>query len=251
MIKVFTKQQSDKKVVCIIPARYASTRLPGKPLMDVNGLPLIMWTYNRAVESGAFGDIYVATDDERIRDAVEHHNGKAVMTSPDHASGTDRVFEAVQNTEYDFIVNLQGDEPLIPVDILQDFAGSVIKLDKLSLLTCVSYATIEDAENPNVVKAVLAANGDAIYFSRSPIPFDRDKKGCRIYKHSGIYGFSRESLAMFCSLKRGYLEEVEKLEQLRALEYGMKIRCLIRDFVCINIDTPEDMERFRYTNKGH
>lgn len=244
------KQQSKKKIVCIIPARYASTRLPGKPLIEVNGLPLIMRTYNRAVESEAFDDIYVATDDSRIKDTVERCKGKAIMTSPDHTSGTDRVFEAVQNIDCDYIVNLQGDEPRIPVDILQDFAGNVVKIDKLSLLTCVSYATIEEADNPNVVKVVLAANGDAIYFSRFPIPFDRNNRGCKIYKHSGIYGFSRESLKMFCSLKRGYLEEVEKLEQLRALEYGMKIHCLVKDYTCINIDTPEDLEIFRSVIKG-
>ena len=244
------KQQNKKKTVCIIPARYASTRLPGKPLIEVNGLPLIMWAYKRAAESEAFGDIYVATDDSRIKDTVEQYKGKAIMTSPDHTSGTDRVFEVVQNTDCDYIVNLQGDEPRIPVDILQDFAENVKKIDKMSLLTCVSYATIKDADNPNVVKVVLTAKGDAIYFSRSRIPFDRDKQGCRIYKHSGIYGFSRESLTMFCSLKRGYLEEVEKLEQLRALENGMKIHCLIKDYKSINIDTPEDLEHFRSIING-
>lgn len=239
------KQKSKKRVVCIIPARYASTRLPGKPLIEINGLPLIIWTYNRAVESESFDDIYVATDDLRIKDAVEKYKGKAIMTSPDHISGTDRVFEAVQNIDCDYIINLQGDEPRIPVDILHDFSQEVGKIDKMSLLTSVSYATIEEVNNPNVVKVVLTAKGDAMYFSRSPIPFDRDRKGCRFYKHSGIYGFSREGLRMFCSHKRGYLEEIEKLEQLRALEYGMKIQCLVMDYKSFTIDTPEDLETFR------
>ncbi len=239
------KLKKSKRVVCVIPARYASTRLPGKPLIEINGMPLIMWTYNRAVESKAFKDVYVATDDKRIKNIVEPYNGNVIMTSPDHTSGTDRVFEAVQNIDCDYIVNLQGDEPRIPVDILRDFVKKLLVIDKLSLLTCVSYATIEEADNPDAVKVVLAANGDAIYFSRSPIPFDRDTIGCKIYKHNGIYGFSRESLEMFCNLEHGYLEKIEKLEQLRALEHGMKIECLIGDYNCISIDTREDVELFR------
>ena len=233
---------NDKKIICIIPARYGSTRLPGKPLLEINGLPLIMWTYNRALESNAFSAVYVATDDVRIKKVVEEHHGKAIITSTDHASGTDRIFEASQHIEFDCVVNLQGDEPLIPPAIIRDFADNCVKMDKMSLLTCVSYATIEDVDTPKVVKVVLAANGDALYFSRLPIPYNRDGGPCRYYKHSGIYGFTRESLKKFCSLERGYLEEREKLEQLRALEHGMRIQCLVRDFKSIGIDTKEDME---------
>ena len=244
------KSETDKRVVCIIPARYASTRLPGKPLIEINGLPLIMWAYNRAVESKAFKEVYVATDDDRIKNIVEQYNGDVIMTSPGHQSGTDRVHEAIQNIDCDYIVNLQGDEPRVPIDILRKFAENLLRIDNLSLLTCVSYATIEEADNPNVVKVVLAANGDAIYFSRSRIPFDRDTIGCKIYKHNGIYGFSRESLEMFCSLEHGYLEKIEKLEQLRALEHGMRIHCHVGEYDCITIDTNEDLEIFRSSVEG-
>jgi 3-deoxy-D-manno-octulosonate cytidylyltransferase len=239
------KDQQQKNVVCVIPARYASTRLPGKPLITVKGLPLVMWTYNRAMESEAFNEVYVATDDERIQDTVREFGGKSIMTSPDHSSGTDRIHEAVQNIPGDYVVNLQGDEPQIPIDILKDFGENLIETDTLSLLTCVSYATIEEINDPNVVKTVLAADGAALYFSRAPIPFGRDTSNITGYKHVGIYGFSRESLARFCNLKKGVLEDIEKLEQLRALEHGMRVLCLVRDFTCRGIDTPEDLEAFR------
>ncbi len=239
------KAQQGKRTICVIPARYGSTRLPGKPLISIKGLPLIMWTYNRAKESGAFDDVYVATDDARIMDTVTQHGGSALMTSPEHASGTDRVNEVVQKTAGDYIVNLQGDEPQIPVDILKGFAENLLKLDNLSLLTCVTYATIEEMHDANVVKAVLSAKREALYFSRAPIPFGRDDARYTGYKHIGIYGFTRESLARFCTLESGELEKVEKLEQLRALEHGMKIVCLKREYFGIGIDTEEDLESFR------
>jgi len=204
-----------------------------------------MWTYNRALQSGAFTGVYVATDDPRIKKAVEEHRGMVIMTSADHTSGTDRIYEASQHIDFDCAVNLQGDEPLIPVDILRDFADNALKMDKMSLLTCVSYATIEDVDSPNVVKVVLATNGDALYFSRSPIPYNRDGAPHRYYKHCGIYGFTKESLKAFCTLKNGSLEEREKLEQLRALEHGMRVHCLVRDFKSIGIDTREDLEAFK------
>lgn len=235
----------NEKVVCIIPARFASTRLPGKPLIAVKGKPLIMWTYERAMASGAFDEVYVATDDERILGAVEQGGGRAVMTRSSHVSGTDRICEAMQGLDCGYIVNLQGDEPLVPIDLLQEFSTQTKALDTLSLLTCVTYATIEEMHDPNVVKAVLSARGDALYFSRSPIPFARDGALVRPYKHIGMYGFSRESLERFCSQPVGTLEQIEKLEQLRALEYGMNIRCLVRDYHCIGVDTPQDLETFR------
>lgn len=240
----------DKRTVCVIPARYGSTRLPGKPLMEVKGLPLVMWTYNRAQESAAFDGVYVATDDERIADAVTRCGGTAIMTSLDHTSGTDRVYEAVKRIEGTYIVNIQGDEPLIPIDILQEFAAMLPSLDTLSLLTCVTNATIEDMHNEHVVKAVLAAGGEALYFSRAPIPFGRDTTRYTRYRHVGIYGFTRESLAYFCTLKQGVLEQIEKLEQLRALEQGMKIRCLIKEYTGVGIDTREDFEAFRLSVEG-
>jgi 3-deoxy-manno-octulosonate cytidylyltransferase (CMP-KDO synthetase) len=229
----------------VIPARYASSRLPGKPLIAIKGLPLVMWAYRRARDSDAFDRVIVATDDQRILDAVRAYGGEAVMTSTAHRSGTDRVLEAVSGVNAQHIVNLQGDEPEVPVKLLRDFAESLNNLDDKSLLTCVSNATIEEASNPDVVKAVLAADGRALYFSRAAIPFDRDGEDCRRYKHIGIYGFTRASLERFCGLGPGALEQAEKLEQLRALEANMTIRCLIRRYDAIGIDTPRDLELFR------
>ncbi|MBD3318259.1 MAG: 3-deoxy-manno-octulosonate cytidylyltransferase, partial [Chitinivibrionales bacterium] len=205
-------------VLCVIPARYGSHRLPGKPLAEINGLPLVMWVYNRALESDAFDQVFVATDDERIRTAVEYHGGSAVMTGSGHASGTDRVHEVALATTSTHVVNLQGDEPTIPPQLLRDFASSLDRLDGNSLLTCVGNATINEMLDPNVVKAVLANNGDALYFSRAPIPYARGGVRGWGYRHTGLYGFTQESLARFCELPRGILEQTERLEQLRALE---------------------------------
>ena len=233
------------ETLCVIPARYASTRLPAKPLCDIAGKPLIIWVYNRAVASGAFDKVVVATDHEQIFSVVKAHGGEVIMTSAQHPRGTDRVFEVVKNIPCKFVVNLQGDEPDVPVDILRDFSSEVKKIDDNTLLTIASHATMEERDNPNVVKVVLSNFQKALYFSRSPIPFDRDKVGAEMLKHKGIYGFSSDSLRKFCSFPQGKLEQYESLEQLRALEYGMEIRCIIRDFESTGIDTPEDLERFR------
>lgn len=233
------------QIICVIPARYASTRLPAKPLCDIAGLPLVMWVYNRAVEAAAFDKVVVATDDERIMKVVEAHGGYAVMTSTEHPRGTDRCFEVVQKVPCKYVVNLQGDEPDVPVEIIRDFADELKKIDDNTLLTIASHATIVERDNPNIVKVVLNSLSEALYFSRSPIPFEREKTGYKLLKHKGIYGFSGESLKKFCNYPQGQLEKAESLEQLRALEYGMKIRCLIRDFESTGIDTPDDLERFR------
>jgi 3-deoxy-manno-octulosonate cytidylyltransferase (CMP-KDO synthetase) len=236
-----------KNILCVIPARYASERLPGKPLVLIKGMPLVQWVYERATEASVFKKVVVATDERRVADAVAGFGGMAVMTSPAHTSGTDRVNEVAQNESCEFIVNLQGDEPLMPRSLLQEFAAGLASLvDDNSLLTCVSNATIEEAENPNAVKAVLNAQGEALYFSRSPIPFVRDKSApVELLKHVGIYGFTKGSIGRFCALPKGHLEQCEKLEQLRALEYGMKIHCLMVRYTGFGIDTAQDVEKFR------
>jgi 3-deoxy-manno-octulosonate cytidylyltransferase (CMP-KDO synthetase) len=206
---------------------------------------MIMWVYECAVASGAFDKVVVATDHDAIFSAVKKAHGDVVMTSPDHPRGTDRVFEVVRKVKCDFVVNLQGDEPNVPKEILTGFSSEVKKLNDNSLLTIASHATIVESNNPNVVKVVLDRFQNALYFSRSRIPYDRDAIGAKLYKHKGIYGFSSESLAKFCSFPQGELEKAESLEQLRALEYGMKIRCLVRDFDSIGIDTQDDLELFR------
>jgi 3-deoxy-D-manno-octulosonate cytidylyltransferase len=240
-----------KGVLCIIPARYASTRLPGKPLCMVKGLPLIMWAYNNAAQAKVFDTVCVATDDIRIHEAVRNFGGVSCMTSDRHASGTDRVAEAAAKFDSRYIVNLQGDEPCTPPDLLAKFAANLDKLDDNSLLTCVSNATIKDKGNPNVVKVVCAANGEALYFSRAPIPYDRDGRGHGgILVHWGIYGFTSQSLKRFCSFPVGKLEMREKLEQLRALENGMRIVCQMTDYTISGIDTPQDLAAFRKRVEG-
>jgi 3-deoxy-manno-octulosonate cytidylyltransferase (CMP-KDO synthetase) len=241
---------NNNEILCVIPARYGSTRLPGKPLLEINGLPLVMWVYTRAKRARCFDKIIVATDDRRIRDVVERHGGLAVMTSPDHKSGTDRVFEVARKEKHRFIVNLQGDEPEISAKLLRRFAAALLQLNNNSLLTTVSYATIRNVENPNVVKAVLDAEGNALYFSRSVIPFDRRKKGSKNFlRPTGIYGYTRRGLGRYCAFPEGTLERRESLEQLRALEFGMSIRCLVYDFTSSGIDTPQDLAAFRRRSK--
>jgi len=237
---------SGKSILCVIPARYGSNRLLGKPLAEINGLPLVMWAYKCAKKAGCFDKIIVATDDKRIAGAVERHGGIAAMTSSKHTRGTDRVFEAAQKEKSDYIVNLQGDEPEIPAGLLKRFVAAVRTLDNNTLLTIASHATISEIENPNVVKVVLDAEERALYFSRAPIPYDREKKESNVFlKHKGIYGFTRRGLQRYCSFPEGTLERRESLEQLRALEYGMSIRCLVHDFESMGIDTPEDLAVFR------
>lgn len=232
-------------VLCVIPARYGSQRLPGKPLIKVNDLPLVMWTYNRACESEAFDRVLVATDDQRIYDAVQTSGGEAIMTASSHISGTDRAWEVAQQIKCDYLVNLQGDEPETPVELLQDFSRNLHRIDNNSLLSCVSNATIIEKNDPNVVKTVLNCRDEALYFSRSPIPFEREGNESIVYKHIGIYGFTKESLEQFCSFPHGKLEQIEKLEQLRALEYGMSVLCLVRNHETQGIDTMKDLEAFR------
>jgi 3-deoxy-D-manno-octulosonate cytidylyltransferase len=242
---------TNNSILCVIPARYGSTRLPGKPLIPVKGLPLVMWAYNRALKSGVFGTVCVATDDRRICETVERHGGVAVMTATNHASGTDRVCEAARAwPQFDYVVNLQGDEPLVPVELLKRLGGAIGSIDDNSLLTFVSNATIDERNNPNVVKVVLNRREEALYFSRSPIPHDRDGEAGKTLKHCGIYAFTKRGLEHFCGLPRGELEQREKLEQLRALEHGMKIMCLSFDYDGAGIDTVEDVQKFKSLVEG-
>ena len=233
------------KRVIVIPARYASTRLPGKPLAKIAGKPLIQWVYERASTSMLKDEVLIATDDNRIRDAALSFGASVVMTSPDCVSGTDRVYEAVKGRDADIIINLQGDEPLIRGDMI-DALFSTFEGEPLDMATlCVPLSDKSELETPHTVKVVLDRNGFALYFSRSPIPFFQKPSGMPIYKHVGIYGFSRSFLERFVSLPKGKLEETESLEQLRALEAGYRIKVLIVDYDGISVDTPEDLERAR------
>lgn len=242
--------------ICIIPARYGSTRLPGKPLALLKNKPIIQHVYEKAKASKLINEIFVATDDRRIVEVVESFGGKAIITSPDHPSGTDRISEAVDKLleegynlqENSIIINLQGDEPLIKVEMIDQLV-KLMKKGKNYIGTLATQIDKEDDfKNPNIVKVVFDRNGYALYFSRSPIPFDREKfirgisKNSFMYKHIGIYGYTVKVLKSFVLLPQSTLEKIESLEQLRALENGIKIKVGITEYDSFGIDTPEDLE---------
>lgn len=231
------------KTICVIPARYASTRLPGKPLKDICGEPMICRVYERASKAKLIDKAIVATDDERIYNAVKAHNGEVVMTRADHPTGTDRLAEVAQKfNDVDLIVNVQGDEPLIEPQLIDD----LIKLfnDETLQMATVATELTEESEinNPNNVKVVTDLNDNALYFSRSVIPYPRNKNKSPIYKHIGIYAYRREFLLKYAKMSPTALEQSESLEQLRALENGYKIKVLHSNFKFIGVDTEEDLQ---------
>lgn len=235
------------KTAIIIPARYGSSRLEGKPLIEVNGKPIIQWVYEKAQASKLADMIIVATDDERIFNAVKTFGGEVEMTSADHKCGSDRIREVVErHPEISYIVNLQGDEPLIKPESIDAVARNVQEDEKADISTLVRILkTEEEINNPNLVKCVIDNNGFAMYFSRSKIPYERNTGVATFYGHLGIYGYKREALLKMTSLPQTPLEKTESLEQLRALENGMKIKTSVVDFVPVGIDTLEDLEKFK------
>ncbi len=238
------------KSIIAIPARYGSTRLPGKPLMDIAGKPLIQWVYEGAGGSALAREVVVATDDERIRDRCRAFGAKVVMTSPECRSGTDRVYEAVKDGDADIVVNLQGDEPQIRPDMIDGLIRA-IEQEKLDMATLCAYISDRhDYTSPHVAKVVLDRNGFALYFSRAPLPFLQKNVPIPLYRHIGIYAFSRPFLETFVSLPKGRLEEAESLEQLRALEAGYRIKTLLVDYDGIGVDTEADLERARQIMGG-
>ena len=235
------------KTAIIIPARYGSSRLEGKPLIEVNGKPIIQWVYEKAQQAKLADMIIVATDDERILNAVKAFGGGVEMTSVNHKCGSDRIREvAERHPEISYIVNLQGDEPLIKPESIDSVARNVQEDDNADISTLIRVLTDEEEiNNPNLVKCVVDNNGYALYFSRSKIPFERNYGIATFYGHLGIYGYKREALMKMTSLEQTPLERTESLEQLRALENGMKIKTSVVDFVPVGIDTLEDLEKFK------
>lgn len=235
------------KTAIIIPARYGSSRLEGKPLIEVNGKPIIKWVYEKAQQAKLADMIIVATDDERIFNAVKAFGGGVEMTSVNHKCGSDRIREvAERHPEISYIVNLQGDEPLIKPESIDSVAKNVQEDDNADISTLIRVLTDEEEiNNPNLVKCVVDNNGYALYFSRSKIPFERNYGIATFYGHLGIYGYKREALMKMTSLEQTPLERTESLEQLRALENGMKIKTSVVDFVPVGIDTLEDLEKFK------
>jgi len=224
----------------------AATRLPGKPLLDLCGRPLIQWVYERTRQAELINKVMVATPDPEIARAVEAFGGTAVMTLPDHRSGTDRVAEVARQLDDDIIVNVQGDEPLIEPSTIDSLVRAFDDGAGVEMASLMRRMDQEEAIDPNVVKVVTDRQGFALYFSRAPIPFVRNRSSQPpIYGHVGVYAYRREVLLELSSLEPSALELAESLEQLRALENGHRILMVETDFAPIGVDTPEDLERVR------
>ena len=232
------------KTAVIIPARMGSMRFPGKVLADLGGKPVIQHVWENAMRSKA-DSVTVAADDPRVEQAVKSFGGRVVMTKPSHPSGSDRVWEAAQSTDAELIVNVQGDEPFLPHEVIDDLIDAMHGPDSPAMGTVVLPCSRADiAANPNLPKVVLTTDDYALYFSRSMIPYLREGgEETEVYRHWGIYAYRRETLAKFVSLPEGRLERCEKLEQLRALENGIRIKVIKTSFDSIGIDTPDDLVR--------
>ena len=237
------------KIIAVIPARYASTRFPAKLMQDLGGKTVILRTYEAAVRTQLFDDVFVVTDSELIFNEIISHDGKAIMSIKEHESGSDRIAEAIESIDVDVVVNVQGDEPFINIEPLQElikvFRNDIDKkVDLASLMREIKEE--EEINNPNNVKVVVDQNRFALYFSRSVIPYPREKNvGVRYMQHIGIYAFRKQALLDFYSLPMKSLEASEKLEQLRYLEFGKRIKMVETTHVGIGIDTPQDLEKAR------
>jgi 3-deoxy-manno-octulosonate cytidylyltransferase (CMP-KDO synthetase) len=238
---------SSVNIVVVIPARYGSTRLPGKPLVSLAGKPMIQRVYERARMAERADRVIVATDDERIVKAVETFGGEARMTRLDHRTGTERVAEVAAHVEGDVFVNVQGDEPLLDPVAVDTAVNALLEEPAASIATvATSIKMPADIMDPNIVKTVLDFDGNALYFSRAPIPWVRDTAGkvqIRHLKHLGLYVFRRDALLEFSTLPRGDLERIEQLEQLRWMENGWKIRVAEVEHDAVSVDVPGDVER--------
>jgi len=235
------------RVVCIIPARYASKRLPGKPLLEIGGKPMIQQVVEQVRKAGRPDQIIVATDDRRIFDAVQSFGATAVMTAATHPTGTDRLAEVAAGLpEAELIINVQGDEPLIPPQAIDALADSFIDQPQLQMATLITRLDETEFDNPAAVKVVATLDNHALYFSRSLLPFPRNVgPQSRWFKHIGVYAYRREFLLRFATLAPTPLEMTESLEQLRALEYGYRIRLIETPYRSIGVDTSEDLDRVR------
>lgn len=231
------------KTLCVIPARYASTRLPGKPLADIAGKPMISRVYQRAALAKRVTAVIAAVDDQRVYDAVVSNGGVAMMTRKDHATGTDRLAEvAMAHPEAELIINVQGDEPLIDPAIIDNLAAAFDDDPDLQMATVKSpMKDAEEMTNPNNVKVVTDKKGYALYFSRSLMPYPRENTGATVYKHIGIYAYKRDFLLNYAKMEPTMLERTESLEQLRALENGYRIKVIETDQTFVGVDTPEDL----------
>jgi len=242
-------------IVAVIPARYGSTRFPGKALVSIQGKPMIQWVYERTARSQLIDKVIVATDDSRILAAVQSFGGEAVMTSPDHPTGTDRIAEVVRSLSCDIVVNVQGDEPLIQPAMIDQAIKPLAADPAIPMGTlCKRIEDRTEAFDQNVVKVVFDRNGFALYFSRAPIPWDRDHWAGRtsladlplagaMYKHIGLYVYRRDFLLTYSRMIQTSLESSEKLEQLRVLEHGHRIKTVITEHESFGVDIPDDLSK--------
>lgn len=235
------------KIISMIPARYSASRFPGKLMQDLEGKPVILRTYEATVATQLFDDVFVVTDSEVIYDTIVSHGGKAIMSQKEHECGSDRIAEAVEHLDIDIVVNVQGDEPFTEVSSLQKLI-EVFKDDKdkqIDLASLMVHITDQDEiNNPNTVKVIVDNFNFALYFSRSPIPYPRDKNiNVKYFKHKGVYAFRKEAILDFYNLPMKPLEASEKIECIRYLEYGKRIKMVETHVEGVEIDTPEDLER--------
>ncbi len=229
------------KIIGVIPARYSSTRFPGKPLAPILDKPMVEWVYRRAEKCRLLSEVLVATDDLRIREAVEDFGGKALMTSSLHKSGTDRLAEVARHVAADYYLNIQGDEPLVQGRMLELLIEPLVNNEAL-MTTLATDLHSDELEDPNRVKVVTDLNGYALYFSRAPIPFPWEKGGAGALLHLGFYGFQRDFLLDYPYLTQAPLERREGLEQLRALENGYRIKVSYTGYRTIGVDRPTDID---------
>jgi 3-deoxy-manno-octulosonate cytidylyltransferase (CMP-KDO synthetase) len=246
-------QPNRNNIIAIIPARYASTRFPGKALTLIRDKPMIQWVYERTKRSQLVTRVVVATDDERIRMAVSAFGGEAIMTSADHPTGTDRIAEVARTLKCDIVVNVQGDEPLVHPDMIDEAIMPLVRDPSIPMGTvCRKIENRNEAFDPNVVKVVFDEKGFALYFSRAPLPWDRDNWAGKdtfsdltlsgpMYKHIGLYVYRRDFLLNYAKMPQTPLEAAEKLEQLRALESGHRIKTVVTEHESFGVDIPGDL----------
>ena len=231
------------KIVCIIPARYNSSRFPGKPLADINGKPMIWWVHTQAKKVHELDEVYVATDDDRIAKVVEGFGGKSIMTSDKHATGTDRLTEAAEQIFADWYVNIQGDEPFIEPDSIRAVLPVSVCSEEAQVVTLMSRITNPtDLFNPNVVKAITSERGRGVYLTRSAAPFPRNASDAVYYKHYGVYSFSHSALEFFRNAPRGRLERIEDAELLRFIESGYYVKFVEIKSASVAVDTENDLK---------
>jgi len=230
-------------IVAVIPARYAATRFPGKLMQMLGNKTIIRHVYDNTVSTGLFNDVFVVTDSEIIYKEIKDGGGKVIMSKKGHESGSDRIAEAVAEMNIDVIVNVQGDEPFIKKEPLEKLVN-LFNDDKIEVASLMRKISKEEATNPNNVKVVTDRSGYALYFSRSIVPYQRDERSnAEYFLHVGVYAYKKDALITFTKLPQSSLEKIEKLEQLRYLENGIKIKMAETDYNNIAIDTPEDLER--------